>query len=96
MPGATPHRLARLLGVVIALLLFGAVAFTPKGQAQTSDSTLTVNVPRGGTVTSTPAGISCPPTCNASFDNGTQVTITASAEDGFAFLKWEGDCIGQS
>ena len=96
MPVAMPHLLARLLGVVIALLLFGAFGFTPKGQAQTPDSTLTVNAPSGGTVTSTPAGISCPPACTAGFDTGTQVTLTASAEDGFSFLKWEGDCTGQS
>src|SRR5258708_26417542 len=35
-----------------------------------------------GTVTSGPAGISCGPTCTASYDSGTVVTLTASAAGG--------------
>jgi YVTN family beta-propeller protein len=42
-------------------------------------------VPSGngsGTVTSTPSGINCGATCNASFQQGTQVTLTAAAANG--------------
>ena len=36
-----------------------------------------------GTVTSNPAGISCPTTCTANYNSGTLVTLTADAGDGF-------------
>jgi hypothetical protein len=41
-----------------------------------------------GTITSFPSGISCPPTCNASFDNGQSVTLSASANTGYTFGAW--------
>ena len=49
-----------------------------------------------GTVTSSPAGISCPGTCSATFSPGTVVTLTATTISG-VFLGWEGNginCIG--
>jgi hypothetical protein len=50
-----------------------------------------------GTVTSTPAGISCAPTCSASFAGGTQITLTANAADGSTFAGWSGaGCSGTS
>jgi hypothetical protein len=42
------------------------------------------------TVSSTPAGISCPPTCAASFDEGVQVTLAASAPKGSVLDSWRG------
>lgn len=48
----------------------------------------------GGTVTSTPAGISCPTTCSASFANNTQVTLTATAGTNYSFGGWSGSCSG--
>lgn len=51
---------------------------------------LTVTVTGSGTVTSSPAGISCPPTCTASFNSGTSVTLSAAAAAGFAFVGWSG------
>ena len=48
-----------------------------------------------GTVTSSPAGISCDPTCSAEFDEGTEVTLSASATEGSAFSGWSGSgCSG--
>jgi uncharacterized repeat protein (TIGR01451 family) len=47
-----------------------------------------------GTVTSSPAGISCPQNCGAYFNPGTQVTLTAVAETGWIFSNWEGACQG--
>jgi hypothetical protein len=41
-------------------------------------------------VSSTPAGISCPPTCAASFDEGVQVTLAASAAKGSVLDSWTG------
>lgn len=47
-----------------------------------------------GTVTSSPAGISCSGTCTASFASGTAVRLTARADDdGSVFVGWSGDCV---
>lgn len=46
-----------------------------------------------GAVTSEPVGIDCASTCQSNFAFGTQVTLTATADAGFAFVGWEGDCI---
>ena len=50
-----------------------------------------------GTVTSTPAGINCAvldTICNAVYDSGTSVTLTAAASAGSQFLSWSGACTG--
>ncbi|MFO0657869.1 MAG: hypothetical protein U0787_22735 [Polyangia bacterium] len=44
-----------------------------------------------GSVKSTPAGIDCGTTCSASFDVGTPITLTATAQSGslvFGFFDW--------
>ena len=56
--------------------------------------TLTVTVSGTGTVTSSPAGISCPPTCSATFAHGTSVTLTPINGHGWTFANWTGDCSG--
>jgi uncharacterized repeat protein (TIGR03803 family) len=47
-----------------------------------------------GSVTSSPAGITCPSTCSAAFSNGTVVTLTATAAAGSTFAGWSGACSG--
>lgn len=47
-----------------------------------------------GTVKSAPAGISCMPTCTASFASGTQVTLTATPATGSTFTGWSAPCEG--
>ncbi len=47
-----------------------------------------------GTVTSSPAGISCGSTCSADFDFSTLVTLTAGALAGSTFTGWDGACSG--
>ena len=49
-----------------------------------------------GTVTSSPAGIVCPPTCSAKFTVGSQVTLTATAGSNSSFAGWSGACSGNS
>jgi Ca2+-binding RTX toxin-like protein len=46
-----------------------------------------------GTVTSSPAGISCG-TCSATFVDPTTVTLTPTAAQGSTFAGWTGDCSG--
>ncbi len=47
-----------------------------------------------GTVTSSPAGISCGSTCSADFASGTSVTLTARRASGSTFAGWGGACSG--
>ena len=47
-----------------------------------------------GTVTSSPAGISCGVTCSASFAFGASVALSASANAGSSFAGWSGACSG--
>jgi YVTN family beta-propeller protein len=47
-----------------------------------------------GTVTSTPSGINCGATCAASFDTGTQITLTAAAASSSTFAGWSGGGCG--
>ncbi len=49
-----------------------------------------------GTVTSSPSGINCGVTCAASFDTGTVVTLTATADATSVFAGWGGDCAGMT
>ena len=49
-----------------------------------------------GTITSSPAGISCGATCAATFTTGTVVTLTATPAGGSVFTGWQGACTGTS
>ena len=49
-----------------------------------------------GTVTSTPAGISCGATCSASYSGGSTITPTATPDTDSTFTGWSGDCTGLS
>lgn len=55
---------------------------------------LSVTVSGSGTVTSTPSGIACPPTCAASFPEGTLVTLSAVPSSGWELTGWSGACAG--
>jgi PKD repeat protein len=47
-----------------------------------------------GAVTSSPAGISCGDSCQASFDAGTAISLTATPDASSVFTGWSGDCSG--
>ncbi|NCU28508.1 MAG: hypothetical protein EOM85_02450, partial [Candidatus Moranbacteria bacterium] len=67
------------------------------GSACVAYKTLTVtNSGSGsGTVTSSPSGISCGSTCQASYASGTSVTLTATpSAGGYVFSGWSGACTG--
>ena len=49
-----------------------------------------------GSIASSPAGIACGATCQASFTNGTSVTLTATPVAGSSFTGWSGACTGTS
>jgi sulfatase modifying factor 1 len=48
----------------------------------------------GGTVTSSPSGISCGSTCATDFSQGTVVTLTATPDAISIFAGWSGACSG--
>lgn len=80
---------AMVLAILGLVLASGAAAY-----AATYTLTVTVNGTGTGTVTSNPAGISCKPTCSASFAAATQVKLTAVAASGSYFAGWSGACKG--
>lgn len=62
----------------------------------TTSYSLNVAVSGSGTITSSPAGISCGATCSATYASGTSVTLTAAAASGYSFAGWSGVCTGTS
>ena len=66
--------------------------------APSSPSTYVLSVAKSvadtgkGTVTSTPSGINCGPTCQKTYDPGTRVTLTATPDLGSRFTGWTGAC----
>ncbi|MGE0641146.1 MAG: choice-of-anchor Q domain-containing protein [Thermoanaerobaculia bacterium] len=50
--------------------------------------------PGGGSVSSDPAGISCPADCSESYPGNVMVELTPAATSGFVFAGWGGDCTG--
>lgn len=75
------------------LLAAALLLLAPAARAQ---STYTLSVATSGpatplvVVTSTPSGIVCPGTCEASFDTGTVVTLGAVWPSTVAFIVWGG------
>ena len=61
-----------------------------------SEYTLTINKSGSGTgsVSSSPSGIDCGSTCSHGFEEGTEVTLTATAPTGSIFTGWSGACSG--
>jgi hypothetical protein len=56
--------------------------------------TLNVGVAGSGTVTSSPAGVSCPSVCTMNYASGTPVMLTATPIGGATFNGWGGACSG--
>lgn len=88
-----------LIASLVATLVFSAFAVSQQTSIVPPGTyTLTVSVlgTSSGTVTSSPAGITCKPTCAASFASGTKVKLTAAAASGGYFVGWGGACKGTS
>ncbi len=55
---------------------------------------LTVKKSGEGTLTSNPVGINCGKTCEATYNEGTKVKLTATPATGWALGEWSGACTG--
>lgn len=90
------------LCLLSTLILAGCGGSSNSGSTTTTPPpttyALTVTAPAAntGTIISTPSGISCPTTCTASFNQNTQVTLTASPAANYTFGGWGGACSGTS
>lgn len=59
-----------------------------------SNLTVTKTGNGAGRIASAPTGIDCGADCTEFYDQGTQVTLTASADPGSTFTGWQGACSG--
>jgi len=57
---------------------------------------LGVQVSGSGSATSSPVGIDCPGDCSEDYAEDTVVSLSSSADPGFTFDGWSGDCSGTS
>ena len=73
-----------------------AVNLEPIAPPVQGDLAVTMAGNGSGTVTSTPAGIDCGATCTASFDQGSTVTLTETADLGSFFGGWGDACSGSA
>lgn len=82
------------------LSVFNAQAASPQSEnasnspATSFTLTVTLSGSSTGTVSSSPSGIACAPTCSASFGAGTIVTLTPAPAKGALFAGWSGGCTG--
>ena len=75
------------------LTMTAAASVTPVFNPNSGVS-VTAPAAGAGTITSSPAGISCPTTCTASFAPNTQLTLTATPGNNYTFGGWGGSCSG--
>jgi hypothetical protein len=74
----------------------GTPPTTGGGGGGSTQFTLSVSVTGNGSVGSSPSGISCGSQCEQDFNQGTAVTLTATADSGSSFSGWSGACSGIS
>ncbi len=79
-------------GVNATCMITVDAAADVSAQFDVGQISVTVAVTGPGAVTSNPAGISCAPTCNASFAGGAQITLTAAPQGTAVFGGWGGAC----
>ena len=71
-----------------------SVTLTCNATSQALQVTVASGEGASGSVTSSPAGISCDASCSANFNNGTVVQLAATPASGSRFIGWSGACTG--
>jgi Divergent InlB B-repeat domain/WD40-like Beta Propeller Repeat len=104
MPGPKVHspfsagRPRRLIWAAVVTVVSVSMLLMGMPVAEAGGLTQNLAVQLGGTgsgaVTSTPAGIDCPPTCSFDFLAATPVSLATNADPGSVFDHWSGDCSG--
>jgi phospholipase C len=79
------------VSAIFALFLTGCAGLQPNAPISYQ---LTVKATGKGTITSNPAGINCPTTCSATFNQNTQVTLNETPATNSFFGGWSGACSG--
>ena len=98
--GFLNKNFSTFLGAVLASsLLFVFSCSKDNGDTGEGEGqyTLTVSEPENGTLTSEPEGIDCgseSDACEAQFDKGTEITLTAAPDLGYGSGAWSDDCRG--
>ena len=100
VPAGSPERFRRIVLIVAALALFGGGAalgvVVDDPTSQTTDmATLAVEKSGDGDgiVAGADGAIDCGSDCSAQLEVGTAAMLTAQADDGSVFVRWEGaDC----
>jgi arabinogalactan endo-1,4-beta-galactosidase len=82
------------LAILVVCNACGGGSTNPPPPPENFTLTVTNAGTGSGTVTSAPAGITCPGTCAASYSSGTGVTLTQVANAGSTFGAWSGACTG--
>jgi hypothetical protein len=90
MPARSATALAALALAALAVIWIPRAAGSPGAQTLTVDNANAYD----GSVTSSPAGISCGSHCSAAFPSGSTVTLTATPREEDAFSGFHGDCSG--
>lgn len=96
MPSVFPRR-RNLRSAALCVLVVSALLSASPARADSEDAyTLTIDrVGRGGgSVTSSPAGITCGGDCAESYSEETTVTLSATADATSSFSGWKGACSG--
>ncbi len=83
-------------GTIFATSGSGSCQATSNSLSVTAQTRIDVTAGVGGSVTSNPAGISCPATCSWTTVNVPSVTLTAAPSAGNGFSTWSGDCSGSN
>jgi phospholipase C len=91
-------RYTALFGLGLMAVLFGLLCScgTSTNSSGSNSATFQLRVTNAaasgaeGTVTSSPSGVNCGSTCSATFNSGTAVTLTATANNGSTFAGWSG------
>jgi hypothetical protein len=105
-PKRTRRRGLSVLCGALALAVLCATLWTPGAAAATKPLTVVIadedaadaaDLTPHGRVTSTPAGIACPPTCSADVTTDSPSVLRATPAAGYAFASWnllgaDGDC----
>jgi Divergent InlB B-repeat domain len=87
----------RGLPALMLVVVLAALAGRPDAQAaahQSAEAAVTVSIQGVGSVLIEPSHVTCDATCSTSVVQGTAVTVTADAADGFVLASWHGACAG--